>query len=668
MRKSLALTVGVFVLLSARVQADVELPAIFGDNMVLQRGREVPVWGTAEPGETVRVRLWRRTARTRADENGEWMVRLAAQEAGGPFTMKVYGDNAVEFENVMLGDVWVCSGQSNMEWPVASVRNAEEEVQAADHPDIRLFTVQKKVAQEPLRTLNGEWAECSPQTVGTFSAVGYFFGRDLCEHLGVPIGLIDSSWGGTPAEAWTRREVLEADEDFAPMLQRHAEALANYPLQAEEYEKKLREWENSRYFADPGQSEEEQAWAAPGLDASGWDTLELPVLWEKAGLNVDGVVWFRRTVTIPQAWDGKDLELHLGGIDDADVTYFNGREVGRTGMDVPEHWMTPRMYSVPGTLVEAGPAVIAVRVFDQWLDGGFRAAPDGFRLALAGDGRPDASLPLAGEWSYRLGAHREQPTEQTPRPAEPRGPDHPYSPSGLYNGMIAPLIPYGIKGAIWYQGESNAWQGYLYRELFADMIHNWRVDWDQGAFPFLFVQLANFMAQQEQPAEDSAWAELREAQLLALKLPRTGMAVITDIGEADDIHPRNKQDVGARLALAARRVAYGEDLVYSGPVFDSMQVRGSEARLDFKHVGGGLVARGGPLRGFAVAGPDRRFVWANARIRGRRVIVSSDEVDEPVAVRYNWANNPIGNLYNAEGLPASPFRTDIWPGVTFDRR
>ena len=651
----------------AAVSADVDVRPPFGDNMVLQRGMPIPVWGRAEPGESVRVQLGAARASTRADANGEWQVKLPAQEAGGPLSLEVQGQSSVTFDNVLIGDVWVCSGQSNMAFAVASSNNAAEEVAAARHPEIRLFTVASRVAQEPISEVQGWWVECSPRTVGSFSAVGYFFGRHLRQELEVPIGLIDSSWGGTPAESWTPREVLEADEDFRPILTRHEEALANFPLAAEQYEQKVKEWEEQVYFAEPPNAGLELGWAKPELDDSDWQEIDLPVIWERAGLNVDGVVWFRKEVTVPPAWSGRDLELSLGGIDDTDVTYWNGVEVGRTGTDVEGFWQVPRTYAVPGKLVKPGRAVIAIRAFDRWQNGGFGGAPEQMNVAVKGVGQ-DGTIPLAGAWRYKLGEHREQPTELPPRPAQPRGPDHPYSPAGLYNAMIHPLIPYGIKGAIWYQGESNAGRAYQYRKLFPAMIRSWRAGWGQGDFAFLFVQLANFMAVQQQPVERASWPELREAQLMALELPNTGMAVIIDIGDADDIHPRNKQDVGKRLALAALAVAYGRDLVCSGPIYDHMEVQGARAVLSFEHIGGGLVADGGPLKGFAVAGEGQKFVHAEAEIRGEKVVVWSKEVERPAAVRYGWANNPVCNLCNAEGLPASPFRTDNWPGATDGNR
>jgi len=647
-------------------RADVRLPAIFGDDMVVQRDMPLPVWGWADPGERVTVRLSDASAITTADADGNWHVVLPPRRAGGPFHLIAEGANAITCSNVMVGDVWLCSGQSNMAWPVSAADNAEEEIADAEHRKIRLFTVNRRVSTEPLSDVTGQWKVCKPQTVGDFSAVGYFFGRDLHKELGVPIGLINSSWGGTVAEAWTSRQALAAHEELRPILERSDLVLVDYPRAMAQYERKVAEWEARVYFADPGNKGFGMGWAAPEAETADWQPMDLPGYWEDAGLMIDGVVWFRKEVQIPPDWAGKDLTLSLGAIDDCDTTYFNGVQVGATGLDTSEYWQVPRRYTVPKELVKAGRAVIAVRVYDRWLNGGFAGVASDMTLAPLGGGTP---LSLAGRWLYKVEVSRPQPEQAIPRPQPPLGPGSPNSPAGLYNAMIRPLVPFAIKGVIWYQGESNAARAYQYRTLFPTMIRDWRRAWGQGDFPFLFVQLANFMAAQQQPVEDSAWAELREAQLMALSLPKTGMAVTIDIGEADNIHPKDKQTVGARLALAARAVAYGEDIVHCGPIYQSMKVEDGKAILSFTHVGSGLIARDGePLKGFAICGADKKFVWADAQISGNQVIVSSPDVAQPVAVRYGWANNPVCNLYNAEGLPASPFRTDDWPGATVNNR
>ncbi|MBN2310620.1 MAG: sialate O-acetylesterase [Candidatus Hydrogenedentes bacterium] len=507
------------VLLAASVPAAaaIKLPSLITDHMVLQQGKPISIWGTAEPGERVTVTLGKRHDKAKAGDDGKWHVKLRSLKAGGPYELTVAGaSETLTVADVMIGEVWVCSGQSNMQMAVRSCINAEQEIAEANYPGIRLFSVPLTVAGEPQESCGGAWALCSPETVPGFSAAGYFFGRKLHQELDVPIGLINSSWGGTPAESWTTRETLEGNELYAPILERSDKADADYPANKANYDKAIEEWKK----------------AAEAAKAEG------------------------------------------------------------------------------------------------------KPAPQ--------------------------------------QPGVPRGPNHPWRAAGLFNAMIAPLTNYPIAGAIWYQGESNAGRAYQYRDLFRDMIKDWRRAWDVGPLSFYFVQLANFKAQLPEPG-DSDWAELREAQTMTLSLKHTGMAVIIDIGDAADIHPKDKQNVGLRLALNALAKDYGRDVTYSGPMYKSKRVKGNEIRLKFAHTDGGLVAAASPegdktLRGFAVAGEDKRWVWADARIEGRTVIVSSPLVENPVAARYAWADNPACNLYNGEGLPASPFRTDDWPGVTAEAR
>lgn len=492
----------------ASVNAEVKPHALFGDHMVLQQGKTIHVWGTADAGEKVTVQLAKQKKSTTADDSGEWKVALKKMAVGGPYSMTISGKNSITYNNVMLGEVWVCSGQSNMQWTVSNSNNPDYEIKMANYPKIRLFSVPRVTAGKPQQNVNAEWQECNPSTIPGFSAVAYFFGRELNTRLNVPIGLIHTSWGGTPAEAWTRQQELEDLPIASKIVEDGKNKLANIPNQLEKLEQDYMDWKDRAATAE-----------------------------------------------------------------------YNGDPV-------PE---APR-------------------------------PPDDFRR-------------------------------------------HPWRPSGLYNAMIAPLIPYSIQGAIWYQGESNAGRAYQYRELFPTMIQSWRNAWDQGDFPFYFVQLANF-----KPGGGN-WPELREAQTMTLSLPNTGMAVTTDIGDPVDIHPRNKQDVGKRLALVALARDYGHDIVYSGPMYKAMDKKGNSIALSFDHIGSGLVAMGGELDGFIIAGADKEFHPATAKIEGDAVIVSSDAVSSPVAVRYAWTDNPEeANLFNKEGLPASSFRTDEWPGQTVDNR
>jgi sialate O-acetylesterase len=620
--------------------------------MVLQRGVKAPIWGWTTPGDKVTVTVAGKKASAVADADGKWMAKVGPLKAGGPYTLTISGPKDVTLENVLAGDVWICSGQSNMEMGIGAAANAEQEIAASDYPMIRLYTVTKAIALKPLDTPVGQWLVCGPKTIGkaewsSFSAVGYYFGRKLYQELKVPIGLIHTSWGGTVAEAWTSAEGLASLKDFDPALEQVRRMEASQEGGVASYQRQVRAW----WARNDAGSRAGQRWESPSLDTFDWKSMDVPGAWEKAGLpGFDGVVWFRKEVDLPAGSEAKQFALSLGNIDDIDVTWVNGVKVGETGV-----YTTPRRYPVPKGLLKAGRNVIAVRVLDTGGDGGLLGEPSAFALTAEGGD----SVPLAGPWLYKVSADL---SKTTPFPQEVT--NNPNVVTVLYNAMVAPLVPFGIKGAIWYQGESNAGRAYQYRRLLPAMIADWRSRFGVGDFPFYIVQLANFTASPTEPIED-AWAELREAQTMtANDVKNAGMAVIIDIGDALDIHPKNKQDVGGRLALAALAKTYGQKVVYSGPMYRSMKREDGKIRLRFDHVEDGLVAKGGKLTGFAVAGADHKFVWADAEIDGNSVVVSSPRVPEPVAVRYAWAANPVCNLFNGAGLPASPFRTDTWPGIT----
>jgi len=659
------LTLPVLILvLAAAVRGEVRLPAIISDNMVLQQGMKVRIWGNAKPGEPVTVTFDKKSSSTVADPQGRWQVSIGPLKSGGPSELVIKGENVLTVKNVLVGEVWLCSGQSNMEWPLANTIGAVETLEQALYPEIRLFTVEHHTAASPQTDLEGHWVVTTPEEAAHFSAVGYFFGRELYQHLKVPLGLINSSWGGTPAEAWTSHEALLSSPELKPILDKYESSLNALPQTKAAYARALAQWEEKNLYLDGENKGEALKYADPSTPTADWSKMDLPQQIETAGLLIDGAVWFRKVVELPESWSGKDLVLNLPPIDDHDVTYFNGTKIGSTGRETPNSYMVPRKYVAPGSLVHSGRNVIAVRVFDSAGEGGFNRG-GAMVIAPAGAGESQV-ISLRGTWDYKIELALEPKHPDWGTRPEAVGESNQNNPSVLYNAMIAPLVPLALRGAIWYQGESNAGRAYQYRTLFPIMIRNWRSAWGRD-FPFYFVQLPNWHASKAQP-DESDWAELREAQTMTLREPATGMAVTIDIGDEIDLHPRNKLDVGRRLAGWALAGTYGENVVPSGPLFDRSSIEGDKVRIRFKYSSGLKTIDGGPLKGFAIAGEDRRFVWADARIDGDTVIVSSPMVPKPAAVRYGWADNPIANLYNKAGLPASPFRTDDWPGVTAARR
>lgn len=650
--------------LAGSVRAEVRLPAIISDNMVVQRGVKVRIWGNADPREKVTVIFEKTSLHTVGDTNGRWEVWLPPLKAGGPFELKIKGANVLTVKNILVGEVWLCSGQSNMEWPLVNTLDGAEAVKEANYPQIRLFTAAKQTSASPLTDLEGRWVVTTPDEAAHFSAVGYFFGRELHQQLQVPVGLIDSSWGGTPAEAWTSYEALVSVPALRPILDRYRSSLNALPITKETYVRALAQWEEKNLHVDPGNKGEAEGYADPATSTAEWRKIDLPAQIETAGLLIDGAIWFRRVVDVPESWSGKDLVLNLAPIDDHDITYFNGTKIGSTGRETPDSYMVPRRYVVPGSLVHSGPNVIALRVFDSAGEGGFSRG-GAMSIRPTGNGVSDV-ISLRGTWDYKVELALEPRRPDWSTRPEAVGVSNQNNPSVLYNAMIAPLVPFAIRGVIWYQGESNAGRAFQYRRLFPAMIRDWRKAWRRD-FPFYFVQLPNWCERKADPSE-SDWAELREAQLMTLREPETGMAVAIDIGNENDLHPRNKLDVGRRLAAWALAKTYGRSVIVSGPLFDRFSIEGNKVLIRFKHAAGLKTIDGGPVKGFAIAGADRRFVWAEARIQGDTVIVSNPSVPRPVAVRYGWADNPIVNLSNKSGLPASPFRTDDWPGVTATKR
>ncbi|MFT3830532.1 MAG: sialate O-acetylesterase [Opitutaceae bacterium] len=619
-------------------EAAVRPNPLFGDHAVLQQGREVPVWGTADDGERIVVEIAGRRAETTA-AGGRWLVRLPELPVGGPYTLTIRGTNTITLQDVLVGEVWICGGQSNMERQLGPragqkpIIGWEREAAAADLPQLRQFQVPEVTSPVPLAEVTGAWTVCTPATAPDFTAVGFFFGRALQQARGgVPVGLIHSAWGGTPAEAWTSLEAMRQFPGHEATLALLAEVARDPARGATLYRKVLGDWLRAH---DAG-SRTEAPWSADRVQPEGWTSSQEPGLWEAKDLpGFDGIVWFRKEIELPAAAAKGEALLSLGPIDDVDTVWVNGTEIGSTGF-----YRTPRLYPVPAGVLREGRNVIAVRVLDTGGGGGFWGAPADLVLRPA----TGSAVPLAGAWERKVSAAFRDTGYPPANPATGPG-----VPTVLHNSMIAPLQPYAIRGALWYQGEANNGQPQAYRRLLPATIADWRRGWGQGDFPFLFVQIAPFKEMSP---------ELREAQLqIWQETKNTALVVTTDCGDAEDIHPADKRPVGERLALAARALAYGESLEYSGPVFSVATFSGAKVVVRFTHLGGGLVAPGGTLRGFEVAGADGVFRPAEARIEGETVTVSASAIAAPVAVRYGWANVPDGNLFNAAGLPASPFRS-----------
>ncbi|RBQ05442.1 sialate O-acetylesterase [Pedobacter miscanthi] len=645
--------------ISQFLQAKIILPSVFSNNMVLQQKTNVAIWGKATAGKAVKINVsWNKiNYGAIADANGNWKIKIGTPAYGGPYTISLSDGELLVLNNVLIGEVWICSGQSNMEMPLAGwgkILNYEKEIANAKFPDIRLLQAEHVTSNVPLndaKVTNDGWQECSPKYIAEFSSTAYFFAREVYEKTKIPIGLIHTSWGGTIAEAWTSAESLKKMADFSAAVDKIQKA-AKDASSTISYEEKMQNWVKMTSEKDSGYQAGEAKWTK--AETADWKNMTLPTLWEEAALkNFDGIVWFSKKVTLPENWKINDVKLNLGTIDDNDITYVNGVKVGET-----VGYNAGRSYAVPANLLKAGENMITVRVFDSGGGGGIYGEAKDLNLANnAGE-----KISLVGDWKYKVGLDF---SKTGPKPADESGPNRP---TVLYNAMLNPFIQFSIKGAIWYQGESNADRAYQYRELFPVMIKDWRQKWGQGDFPFYFVQLANFMQTDNNPVE-SAWAELREAQQKTLALPNTGMATIIDIGDAKDIHPKNKQEVGRRLALIALAKTYGQKNNYSGPVYQSSKVEGKQIRLTFGNTANGLkISNGTELTGFAIAGADKKFYWAKAIIQGNQVVVSSDKVANPVAVRYAWGNNPVANLTANDGLPASPFRTDTWQGITFGKK
>ena len=663
------LTITLLLLAVALHGASLRPNFLFSDNMVLQRDRAVAVWGEAAAGNEVRVTFLDKSAAAIVGPDGKWSVNIGPFPAGGPHELVI--QTAFEkhvAKNVLVGDVWFCSGQSNMWWSVARSKDGAKEIPLANHPRIRLLTIPQRGASSPKSDLEDvTWSECTPESVKEFSAVAYYFGRALRQHNDVPVALINSSWGGSAIQSWTSLASLETNPDLVGITAPYYHVVRRFET---DFAAGIVDERDA--YIDKGIQPGELGWEAPGLDDSAWKEWTQPGdfgMWGKPEYTQGGI-WFRRAIDIPADWTGKALVLGLGSIGNHDITYVNGVEIGRTDKAaLAAKAPSRREYAIPADLLKPGRAVVAVRTFNNMGAGGIRGFADWQKRDI-GFSTPDNKktiLSLNGPWKYKVG-----------HPLPPRGitaDTHTHKlPSGLFNAMVAPVIPFGIRGVAWYQGEQNTSNAWEYRAQFPLMIRDWREAWGDE-MPFLFVQLPGLGKSSVTPTEDSkyneSWNELRDAQWRGLDEPRTAMITTIDLGDGN-IHPANKHDVGARLALAARAVAHGEKIEYSGPLYAGMKIEGGKIRVSFTHLGSGLVARDAPsgaLTRFAIAGADRNYVWAEARIDGDTVVVSADTGPSPVAVSYAWAINPDGaNLYNKDGLPAAPFRSDDWPMRTHGKK
>lgn len=633
------------------------LHPLFTSDMVLQRDIGAPIWGWAKAGDKITVQVdGKPAAQAVAGKDGRWMAKVGPFTAGGPHTVVIEGGGRKEsLTNVLFGDVWLCTGQSNMNWPVRLAQNAEEEVKAATNANIRSFTVNFYSALVPeVLPPAARWEQCTPEFARNFSAVGYFFAREIQGKVNVPVGLIHSSAGATAAEAWVSAEALRSEMpfDFRERLDDLDKTNAVFGVDFEFF-RALEQWTAK---ADPVSAVKKYA-SDPNLDTSDWLDIAVPKPWEEAGVpalqDFDGLVWFRHTVELPATWSGQDLMLGLSVLRDADVVWFNGTVIGS------KQTAGIRSYLVPAALVKPGKNLLVAAIVNTNGPGGFCSQPS--NLVLRPAVNPGTNqVRVAGTWK----AKRAAAMKDLPAPFPIPRVGHYKTITALHNGMIAPLVPFGIKGALWYQGEANGPFWLQYRRLLPTLIADWRKRFEVGDFPFLIVSLAAYNPLQTKPVE-SGWAEIRESQWrTARTVPNAGLAMAIDIGDGKDIHPRNKQEVGRRLALVARKQVYGErNLVASGPEFTEMKIeplKGDKIRLHFKNVGGGLRLKAGDekLKGFVVAGPDKEWFWADAVIEGNTIVVSSPDVPTPKFVRYGWAWNPVVNLFNAEGLPAITFRTD----------
>ncbi len=622
--------------------ANVKMPLVFSDGMVLQRNKPIPVWGWADANEKVQIQFNKQTKTIIADKNGKWMVKLDAEKAGGPFELTVSGNNKIVIKDVLVGEVWVCSGQSNMEFQMYKLPDFEVQKEQSNEPMIRQFLVAQDLSGTPKEDLKaGKWAVSDKENIKDFTAVGYFFAKKIYAELKIPIGIINTSWGGTCVETWTSRETFQKSDEFKDMIA--GVPSVNMDAIFETYKKSLLgNIEKIQGF--PVTEANQDQFKNPDFNDANWPEIKVPSLWENQQIgNIDGVVWMRKTITLTAEQVKKEAVLYLSKVDDEDQTYVNGVQVGTNNI-----WEAKRIYKIPAGVLKEGTNVIAVKITDYTGGGGIYGDPADLKIDFNG-----SAVALDGLWKFNVVNVKVSVSPNS-------------YPSLLYNAMVNPLVPYAIQGVLWYQGEANVWRASQYKKAFPLMINDWRTKWNQGNFPFYFVQLSTFDEQGGNSKKGSRWAELREAQSETLKVLNTGMAVTTDIGNAKDIHPTNKKDVGLRLSAIALNNVYGKKQVCSGPTFKSQEIKGNQIILTFENIGSGLsTPNNTELKGFEIAGADKIFHSAKAIIKDNKIIVSSESVPDPVAVHYGWADDDTEiNLFNKEKFPASPFRTDNWEMIT----
>ncbi len=657
-RRSLLAVMSVALLLSLNsltlAQGSSEAPAkslplvspLFADNMVLQRGKPNILWGWSEPGDQIRIEIAGKHAEGVAGTDRRWQVKIQPPATGGPYTLTIKGRQTVELHNVLVGDVWLCGGQSNMQVSLHSAKNGEEEVKAANYPQIRFFSVAAHPAYHPTELVEGTWKVVSPDTAAQVSAVAYYFARKVQQEIHVPIGLVVDALGGTPAEAWTSAEALRSLKDFDVPLAELAKMTA---AGAPEYGNYVMHWYDQYDAGLKGN------WAAPDLDDSSWKTVDIPGGFEELGVpDTPAVVWFRKEVVLPETTSPGKSQIFLGSIERMDTVFINGQLIGASA------WVeNPRVYPIPDGVLKPGKNIIVIRVLKTKPQGGFLGKPEELHLTLA----DKSIIPLAGKWKGRLSLDA-----RPPQPLPIGYENWPVMPSVLYEGMLAPVAPLSITGVLWYQGEQNSERGFQYRKILPVMIEDWRKLFGQGDFPFYIVSLPAFQHRRDAPSDDT-WAETRESQALTASTVRNScLAVTIDTGDPDNIHPKDKQPVGERLALCALAKHYGKKVVYSGPTLTRVDRLPDSIRLHFAHTDGGLNVKGSKLEEFEIAGEDHKWYWGDARVKGSTIVVSSPSVPKPKEVRYAWQSNPAATLFNGAGLPAVPFRTDSWPGMTESHR